>query len=627
MCGILGSVNINDTASYLDEIKHRGPDGSGAASFLINENQIHLLHRRLSIIELGEAGLQPMFSSDNKACITFNGEIYNHLQLREKLQGVDFKGHSDTETIANYFCKFGIEKSLMELNGIFSFAFLDIEKKLLYLARDRFGVKPLYYWFQNNQLLFSSEIRPFRMRLHPKIDVAVLAHSLIMRYTPSPSTVYEGIYKVEPGQLLKFDLASGITLEKSYFVPITRSLGTKKGEFKKLVKEYGDLFEKAVERQLMSDVEVGILLSSGVDSALVAAIAKQKSKSALKTFTVGFEGVHHGIDEITLAKHTAHILGLENYSRKTDSSHLLSSIKEIVEIVEEPIGTTSILPMYYLSQLASSQVKVVLSGQGADEPLGGYHKYRSLPLLEYSRNFKSLMNFTKSAKYFYNKKENIRRLASAMQCSDDIDSLIELNAISGINEVANLMVPSMRKHYKEVLRAQQRFINETWKKRMPGKNTSIKNLFLYYDTRTSLADDLLMYTDKVTMHFGLECRVPILDNELIEFIESLKPQYKFNSREGKIIHKKFAKEYLPSSIIERKKLDFKSPTEAWFRSHYKQIMEIFSAFHSSYKHIDVDAVKGLLSRHYNGKNLEKHIFLLLSMHYLALENEPVKQLS
>ena len=617
MCGILGSVNLSESSSYLHYLKHRGPDASGAITFKTNNHRIDLLHRRLSIVDLSEAGKQPMLSFDNKACITFNGEIYNHLELKPDLKDTHFNGHSDTETIVNYIREFGIA-SIKKLNGIFAFAFLDLENELLYLARDRFGVKPLYYCFNNNQLFFSSELRPLKAFFNPPIDKGSLMISLRLRYTPSPSTIFKNIYKVEPGQLLTFNLKKEISLTKSYFISSPRSLGTCKGEHNKLVKDYGDLFEKAVERQLMSDVEIGILLSGGIDSALVAAIAKQQSKTTIKAFTVGFKGNYGDIDEIEYAKQTAEILGLQHFYKKISFTDFLHSAKKIVEVVEEPIGTTSIIPMFYLSELAATNVKVVLSGQGADEPLGGYNKYKGLPWVERARMFQWLMPFTKSVGFIYNKNERFRRLISAMQHADDIDSLMEFNAISSSKQVVGLMNSANRHFYSEALTNQQSFFKQVWKKRMPDKS-SLRNLFLYYDVRTSLADDLLMYTDKITMHFGLECRVPILDNELIDFIESLETHHKFNSNRGKIIHKDFAREYLPSAIIDRKKRGFASPTNSWFKENKNSLEEVLVNNAELKKYFSIAEVKRLLSSHFGGRNLEKQIFLLLSISYL-LEN-------
>lgn len=614
MCGILGSINNQDIACYAHLIRHRGPDAFGAECFNINGNTIDLVHRRLSIVDLSEAGNQPMFSFDGKSCIIFNGEIYNHEYLRTKLQDIPFRGHSDTETIVNYFRKFDIQERLSDLNGIFSFAFIDFANERLYLARDRFGVKPHYYFFQDNLLLFSSEIRPIKALLHPEIDQASLVNSLRMRYVPSPSTIYHNIYKVEPGQILQFDLKENILLHKSYFVKAPKTLGSRRSSYEKLIQEYGDLFEMAVTRQLMSDVEVGILLSGGVDSALVAAIAKQKSKAPVKAFTVGFEGEHHDVDEINYACQTAEILGLEHFYKKIDFTDLFNSVKKITEIVEEPIGTTSIIPMYFLAELAASKVKVVLSGQGADEPLGGYNKYKGLRWLEYSRKLQTWMPLTKCAKFFYHGNEKLRRMISSMQNPDNLGSLIEFNAISSVEEAVDLMKPSESSDFYNLLKDKEELFKRTWKGRTPD-NSSLRNLFLYYDMRTSLADDLLMYTDKVTMHFSLECRVPILDNDLIDFIESLDSRYKFDSKRGKIIHKDFARAYLPSSIVERKKLGFKSPTDSWFKENIDHIEHIFN--NEAFCHwFDLSAVKKLLVDHCGGRNMEKQIFLLLSICYL-----------
>ncbi len=616
MCGILGSINVANTGSLLDLIKHRGPDASGEMSFQIDSHKVHLLHRRLSIVDLSEAGSQPMFTHDKNGCIIFNGEIYNHEELKQKLPEIPFKGHSDTESIINYFNKYGLDNSIQDLNGIFAFAYLDIASQKFYLARDRFGVKPLYYSFQANQLLFSSEIRPLKKKLVPSFDKEALFTGLRIRYIPSPLTLYTNIRKVEPGQILIFDLSDNeIRLSKQYFTHHPEKIGYRKDSFKKLVNEYGDLFEKAVDRQLMADVEVGILLSGGIDSALVAAVAKKKSPSPIKAFTVGFEEGHDKIDEINHARETASILGLEHFYSRIDYTDFIQSFKKIVQIVEEPIGTTSIIPMYSLARLAASKVKVALSGQGADEPLGGYKKYKGLPWLEQAKTFKVIAPFSKLLSPFYQNKENARRLFSAMQEANPLKSYLAFNSIFSFSEIEKITTISERKNIKK---GSERF-KQLWEDRI-SVNTSLTNIFLHQDMHTSLSDDLLMYTDKITMHFSLECRVPILDNDLIFFIELLNKKYKFNSTQGKIIHKAFAKEYLPSSIIDRKKLGFQSPTNYWFKKHIEKIKAELSEGAIFNTIFQKDEVMKLLDSHAAGRNLEKQIFLLLSIYYL-LEND------
>ena len=335
----------------------------------------------------------------------------------------------------------------------------------------------------------------------------------------------------------------------------------------------------------------------------------------LKNFTIGFEGEHRELDEISYARETADILGLDHYEQKINFPNFLTSIKKIVQVVEEPIATTSIIPMYFLSQLAASHVKVVLSGQGADEPLGGYNKYRALPHLETARFFKNLSPALDKFNFVYKNREHLRRFLKAIQPKDKVSSWLEYSSISSLNEVANLINSKNSSQQINEIQNNETLISDIWKNRTPG-NGKIKDLFLYYDLRTSLADDLLMYTDKITMNFGLECRVPILDNSLIAFIESLDSKYKYNSRKGKIIHKAFAMEYLPSSIINRKKMGFQSPTESWFRENIDELENIFLDNPYFLNLFNSNKVRELLNRHKKGENLEKQIFLLLSLNYL-----------
>lgn len=623
MCGILGSVNIDNTSKYLDLIHHRGPDSSGRQSLQIGTHSISFLHRRLSILDLSPAGHQPMATFDDQGLIVFNGEIYNHEILKDELSHIEFKGHSDTETIVNYFRTRSLSENLSNLNGIFAFAYLDKEKKQISLARDRYGIKPLYYYCDGDRMMFSSEMRPIIECLNPKVDEGMLMSSLKMRYIPSPYSPYESIQKVEPGQIITFNLEQKSLLVSKEYYTKSAQIGGRRDEENKLVQIYGDLFEKAVERQLMADVEIGILLSGGVDSALVAAIAKDKLKIKPKAFTIGFEGEHEA-DEIKFAKQTADILGLQHFNKKIGYSDFIGSMEKIIKIVEEPIGTTSIIPMYFLSELAASHVKVVLSGQGADEPLGGYYKYKAIPLLEKIRPFSGSTGFLKKFDFMYDKNENVRRVINAMQKPEIVDSWMEFNSISTIKEIWELLNPGVRDKTLISFNKKQKELQNIFKNRILG-HSNINSVFLYLDSRTSLSDDLLMYTDKITMQHSVECRVPILDNDLMDFIESLDSKYKFNAKTGKIIHKEFAKRYLPASIIDRKKLDFKSPTEKWFRENMEEIESMLGTNLNFREMFNIDAVIKLLNTHSKGKNLEKQIFLLLSLNYL-LEDSKVKTL-
>jgi len=392
-------------------------------------------------------------------------------------------------------------------------------------------------------------------------------------------------------------------------------MGSRKQETSSLVKEYGDLFEQAVERQLMSDVEIGVLLSGGIDSALVAAVAKNKSAKPLKTFTVGFKEGLFESDEIEMAKITAETLNLENIHVRTDFVNFIEDLKKIIRIVEEPIATNSIIPMYSLSKLTSEHVKVVLSGQGADEPLYGYRKYKGLIFLKHLERFKLLRKGLKYSGMKNFKKEDVRRFYDAAVEKDMLVAYREYNSISSGDELSRLLNKNGLTDTGTILRGKEKLFKEKWTKRIPSEKAIIT--FPFLDLRNSLADDLLMYTDKLMMHFSVECRVPILDNDLIEFIESLHHSYKLSFSKGKIIHKKFAEEYLPSSIIHRKKIGFATPASKWYTTHKQVIEDLICSNKEMGKIFNINAIKEVLNTHEQNQNLEKLILLLLSISLLT----------
>ena len=289
MCGILGSVNLKIDSGTLNTLCHRGPDDYGMEGYLLAANSVQFAHRRLSIIDLSSAGHQPMNTTCDGYSIIFNGEIYNHLELRKKLPtSITFKGHSDTETLLYYLKEKGIE-GVKDANGIFSFAFLDKKAKKLFLARDPFGVKPLYYHKEDDKFVFASEIRPLRILTQTTLDKDALASLLRLRYNASPTTLHKEVMKVVPGHYVEIDL-SNKKLKYSNN-PFLRKLPTTVNlSIDDAVKQYGKVFQAAIDRQLLSDVEIGVMLSGGVDSALVAAVAQKSYSGKLKAFTIGFEG-------------------------------------------------------------------------------------------------------------------------------------------------------------------------------------------------------------------------------------------------------------------------------------------------------------------------------------------------
>jgi len=602
MCGIVGTINKNFDNSVLDLIKHRGPNDSEIINLKIGKNEVTLGHRRLSIQDLTSAGHQPMYSACKKFVIIFNGEIYNHLDLRNKLEGINFKGHSDTETIVNYIAKYGI-MFVKDFNGIFGFSLIDIENEKLYLVRDKYGVKPIYYTNENNTLIYSSEMRPIKALVNSHVDKNNLATLLKLRYNASPTTLYDNIYKLRAGHILTYDL-------KDYSIDISSFINpvhiNNKVTFEKALQEYGELFEQAIKRQLLADVEVGVLLSGGIDSALVAYFAQKYSDKPIKTFTIGFEE-YDDSDETNDARESARILGTEHYEIKITDAQFEEVFRKSIEIVEEPLGTTSIIPMYFLNELVAMHgVKVVLTGQGADEPLAGYKRYQGESLTHYIPSF--VFNILKPfAKLIKN--ESVFRALNSLGEKDTIKRFELIYSLFSYDEIKRLVNIEESKSYDLI-----KYFNEL----LAGKKKDSTNAMMSNDMRMNLCDDLLLYTDKISMYFSIEARVPILDNNLIDFVESLPLEYKLKGKDGKYIHKKFAESVLPHEIIYRKKKGFNSPTEKWFKGSkglkYKEMLTKTNSNFSNY--FNKDEVANIFDIHMKGKrNMEKQLFTLISIYY------------
>ena len=607
MCGILGTVNLAFDENLLDMLEHRGPDDSGLTHLKVGAHNLILGHRRLSIVDTSPAGHQPMQTACGRYFISYNGEIYNHLDLRDQFTNIKLNGHSDTETILNYIALRGIE-AVRQFNGIFAFGFVDTAKGKLYLVRDPFGVKPLYYCKQNGSFVFSSEIKPIQKLINDSLDSTNLSELLCLRYLPSPDTLFKNVKKVRPGHILEVNLFDKNlpSQQRPFFEPPTSSIEI---PFPQAVEQYGKLFERAVERQLMSDVEIGILLSGGIDSALVASYAQKHTAYKMKAFTVGFTE-QDDTDEISDAKDTASVIGLDYYKTRLSFGNFLDVMEKCIRIVEEPLATTSVVPMYCLSELAGSKVKVILTGQGADEPLGGYGRYQG----ELYRDClpSALFRVGHSlARIFGTKNEQLLRGLNCLGEKSDLDRFLKVYSVFSDEEILALTGQNEHDSRKKIsyfyylLQCQR-------------KKHSVERM-MSLDIRMNLADDLLLYTDKITMHHSLECRVPMLDMELVRFVESLPYQYRVKIRQSKIIHKRFANKVLPNSIINRKKKGFLSPTKTWFKNDgflRDILLEPNSKFSSFF---DLKKVDEILIEHKKGYGRERHIFLLLNLFYWMKE--------
>ena len=612
MCGIVGSINVPITLLNLDKIGHRGPDSKGLTEFRFEFNRTYFGQTRLAIVDLSDAGFQPMTDVSGGYTILMNGEIYNHEDLREQIHNVEFKGHSDTETVLYYLIQHGIS-AVAKLNGIFSIAFLDHKNEKLFLVRDPFGVKPLYYSLSGNKLIFSSEIRVITEVLkNVEIDEQCLYDYLRLRFCPSPLTLYKNILKLEPGHYLQFDLNTIDLKVKSFFysyVPRKKS----HIPFDEALDEYDRLVRAAIERQLMSDVPIAIMLSGGVDSALLAHLAQEISGAKFETFSVGYD-IESGANELVDAAETAKWLGSKHNEIIINQNNFTENSGELIRKIEEPVGSQSLYPFSYLtSYIQSKGYKVAFSGQGVDEGMAGYNRYNFQNMFD---DFSSpIWQSLRIIKPFI-KNDKIRRGLNAIAENNRAKRYIESYSFFNKSSLDKLL------NSKQLLSEQrEQNLIKLLESKADLYNLNNKNgldYMLMMDTRLALVDDLLLYTDKLSMQHSLEVRVPFLDIELMQFVESLPTKFKSTIRDNKILHKKLAERYLPKEIIYRRKKGFYIPRNEWYKSEAGAIFkeQILSDNGEFSKFFNKKAVSKLFDDHRTGKyNYEDQIYSLMNLYY------------
>ena len=590
-------------------IEHRGPDDSDIVNLTIGKSEITLGHRRLSIQDLTLAGHQPMYSASKRFIIIFNGEIYNHLELKEKLTDIEFRGHSDTETIVNYIERFGID-SIAEFNGIFGLCIVDIESEKLYLARDRFGVKPLYYSTQKG-FSFSSEIKPILKIIDSyKLDSSALNSHLTLRYTPASETMIEGVSKLKSGEILEYDISTKeITNISNINDTLIPNIKIDKNRTESYwVDKLSDKFEEAVGRQMLSDVEVGSFLSGGVDSALITAVASKYSKRQLKTFCIGFEGADIKDDEIVEARRSAELLGTKHYDIIVNPKDYMRDLEKSIFINEEPNGTDTTLAQYEVSRLGSRYVKVILAGQGADEIFMGYGRYsaesrreRFLPLIKMAKGVDFLLKHPKF--------HRVNRALYSLTEEDEYRRFEKIYSVFNEDERRRLL--------GGLYRDEPTGLKSLYEK-IPTNLLSSDKMSIM-DTYSWLSDELLLYGDKTTMATSVEMRVPFLDNEFVNLVQQIPTQFKTMNGKNKYILRKMAEKILPKEIIERPKKGFAIPTLKWFQEDLNEdIMNLLNSDDSLItQYINRAEIESLILR-YRAKreNDERKIFLLMNIEYL-----------
>lgn len=607
MCGIIGKISESIDQNIIDCINcisHRGPDDQGYVRIESSGKLIELGHTRLSILDLSSRGSQPMVSRDKRWVIAYNGEIYNHKELRQEIN-VSFMGDSDTETLVEAISQWGIEKTLNKINGMYAFVVFDTKCNRIHLVRDPFGIKPLYYLSDNNTFIFSSEIRGIKAineSLFP-VDTKSLQTFLTLRYIPSPYTLFKGIKRLPPGHILCFHIDTG-KIELSFFPKYTADSFS--GSMGDAVDEYTLKLKEAVKRQLLSDVPVGVLLSGGIDSSLIAAMAAETGIN-IPCFTVGFGNAYNDC-EIEDAAQTARILGLKHRAVEVNPDSLWDVFADVIRFVEEPLGTTSILPMWYLVKKAKEDVTVVLTGQGSDEPWGGYRRYQAEILRKY-------FPFTSLYKAGHNIFTRIRFLPDFAERG--LRSLGKSSMPGRFEEAYVLFTFKERKSLTgnpDDGRALDSI--KGWLDLINAPNLPSVEQMMRIDTRMNLSDDLLLYGDKISMAVSLEARVPMLDIELVKFVESLPVKYKVSLNRTKIVHKLAAKRYLPENIVNRPKKGFQVPFAQWAGGIWKEKIEsvLFEKNATYLSAVDIKGVQKIWAEHCSGKrNRARQLFALLTL--------------
>jgi len=601
MCGICGQfnfknnrpVNPEDVKKMTSTLVNRGPDDEG---FYI-AGELGFGFRRLSIIDLG-GGHQPMSDIDETVWVMCNGEIYNFPELKAELEmyGHRFRTHSDTEVIIHGYKQWGID-ILHHLNGMFGLAVWDTKKKLLMLARDCMGIKPLYYKVEHDGIKFGSEIRSLLAceKAPPEIDAIAVNLFLRYRYTPSPLTILKGIKKLAAGTCLIVKNGSVRTKRWWQFTPRPHDPMPTQHEAKKRLL---GLYESAVKRQLISDVPVGLLLSGGLDSGLLLALMNQCGDN-WKTFTVGF-GEKFRDDELILASRTAKILNVENLSVKINQEIFNNSLRNTIYLLEEPVAASSIVPMYFVSKLASENVKVVLMGQGPDELFGGYYRHLGVRYGAYWRHLPGWCR--KSLGAVLNKlprNETVKRALYSLDTPGRIQRYQQIFSLLNRESIDTLF------HDGVLPDTAGDKILECWQDMIPlMKHTDELGGLQFLEMRSSLPDELLLYADKLSMAHGLEIRVPYLDQDVVKYAEQLSATFKVHNGQRKWLHRIVCRDFLPPAILNRKKRGFQTPIDQWFRESINNLAaDTLGDNHSlMYNFLRPEAVHKLLKDHQDGRS-------------------------
>lgn len=633
MCGIVGIISndpskkINIINTMTDCLAHRGPDDSGSWG----EENISLGHTRLAIVDLSSAGSQPMISHCGRFVLVFNGEIYNSIEIKNKLNNlninIDWKGHSDTEIFLSSIQHFGLHKTLKLSRGMFAFGLWDRKEKQLYLVRDRIGEKPIYYGVLDNVLVFASELKALRSMPFGSFEINAHALSLMIRhgYVPAPHSIYKNIFKLLPGKIIKFSSANFEGEQETWW-----NIADTKKEISKNRIDISDIeaigsldknLRLSIKEQMIADVKVGSMLSGGIDSTLITAIMQQENSNPINTFTIGFNNSDY--DEAKYAKYISKHLGTNHTELYINAKDARNVIPMLPNIYDEPFSDSSQIPTFLVSKMTRENVTVSLSGDGGDELFGGYNRYLWLTSIWKNLGWmpihlrkliasiilslppNQVNNFFKMFNYFIPEKLRLNNYGEKFHKFGDIINFtsqesLYINTVSQWHGMLPIISDSLKYNTIDI-----------------SKFKLDKNLFaeemMQNDIKNYLPDDILVKVDRAAMSNSLETRLPFLDKRVIDFSLKIPFNMKIRNGESKWLLKQVLYKSVPKSLVDRPKQGFAIPIGDWLRGPLRDWAENLL----SKDNLELDGIldsvqiREVWNKHLHGRNMQYALWNIL----------------
>lgn len=592
MCGICGfvskrDINLERLKAMNDTMYHRGPNDSGEEIYEIQGGyRIGFAQRRLSILDLSKLGHQPMHSVNKRVSVVYNGEIYNFNELKEELSDYPFRSNCDTEVIIAAYLRWGID-CVQHFNGMFAIALFDRDSKMVYLIRDRIGKKPLYYWLDGENLVFASELKPIITcpGFGKNIRKDVLSRYLYQQYINAPDTIFEDVYKVEPGGILSF--CEGKIQSRKYWdiKEVYREQKKKQvGDYAAAKSELKALLQSAVASRMIADVPLGAFLSGGYDSSLITAIAQEHSHEPVKTFSIGFNEERY--NEAKYAKQVADYLGTNHTEMYIDEKQMFDLVESIPEYYDEPFADSSQIPSMLVAALARKQVTVALSGDGGDEFFCGYNIYENVAqaqMLDIPGGMvHGICNLPLLNKTGLGDRLPFRvRVIAGNRNKETKTQFGAGNYIERAGKMVRNGANMLPCHYE----MESKYGEDKWQ---------IRRMLL--DMDTYLPGDILCKVDRATMKYSLEARCPILDKEVMEYSYRIPHKYKYCRGDKKHILKDIAYDYIPKELLDRPKVGFGVPLDKWLRGPLKERLLAYSekGYLEKQGIFDADYVSGMI---------------------------------